>query len=85
MIVDYPAKKINHKLARVPDPTPALINTMVDVMYMSFTAHMSELLEVEMPGVDDISEPYRAAWQEVAKSAYSIIAIAGGATTTPIT
>lgn len=76
---DFRARKIVHKTARVPDPTPAMIDAVAQVSYMTFASHMAELLETDMPHFSEISDTYLDAWRAVAKSAYTIVAIAGGA------
>ena len=76
---EYKARKIVHKSARIPDPTPPLIDAVAQVAYMTFASHMAELLESNMPHYNEISDTYLDAWRAVAKSAYTIVAIAGGA------
>ncbi len=76
----FKARRIDHTEAYMPDPSPALMQATADLSYMTFAANLADVLETELPGLEEISDVYRDVWLEVARSAYMTIALAGGAT-----
>jgi hypothetical protein len=75
----FKARKIDHSDAYMPDPSPPLMQSMADLMYMTFSANLADILETQLPGLDEISDVYSDVWLEVARSAYLVVALAGGA------
>ena len=80
----FQARRIDHSEAYMPAPSPALLQVTADLMYMTFSAELADLLETALPGLEEISETYKDVWLQVARAAYMSLALAGGATISKI-
>lgn len=70
------ARRIDHTAAEFPDPTVLLLEQAAESAYLAFCLRM-ELVPMEWHHVD---ENVRDAYIEIARAAFAVYAIAGGAT-----
>jgi len=76
--------RINHKKAKIPDPSDRLIERMAGAIHDAEAAWSLEYLKTRMPAWDACTEMQRMPRIAGARAAYATIAKEGGATLTMV-